>query len=167
MKELPNFTSYKECPECTNLAFGQFDVYCPRCCTKLKDPERRLASIGDYATSLLIEFLQEERERAAETPVRDIPDRATEGVRANGSVFFNSRITRQVMAENWNQVEIALDDYRETTMTDFSWSRLEELHIFCVAQHAEMAWRELTREYHREFLDGKTLTEMIERLKKR
>jgi hypothetical protein len=167
MKELPNFTSYKECPECTNLTFGQFDVYCPRCGTKLKDHETWLASIEDYAKSLLIEFLRQNREQAMAAPVRDIPDCATEGIRANGNVFFDSRITRQVMAENWNQVEIALDDYRETTMTDFSWSRLEELHVFCVAQYTEMAWRELTGEYHRDFLDGKTLTEMIERLKQR
>jgi hypothetical protein len=167
VKELPNFTSYKECPECTNLAFGQFDLYCPRCGTKLKDHETWLASINDYAKSLLIEYLQQNRELAAATPVRDIPDRATEGIRANGTVFFNTRITRQVMAENWNQVETAFEDYREITGTDFSWSPIEALHVFCVAQHAEMAWRELIKDYHRDFLDEETLTGMIERLKQR
>jgi uncharacterized paraquat-inducible protein A len=84
MKELPNFTSYKECPECTNLAFGQFDVYCPRCGTKLKDHETWLASISDYAKSLLIGFLRQNRERAVMTPVRDIPGCAAEGIMANG-----------------------------------------------------------------------------------
>jgi hypothetical protein len=165
VKELPNFTSYKECPECANLTFGQFDAYCPRCGAKLKDPEKRLASISDYARSLLIEFLQQDRERAEAVPVKDIPDCATESIRANGNVFFNSRTTRQVMAENWSQVETALDDYRETTMTDFSWSRLEELHVFCVAQHAEIAWREIIKDCRRDFLDGETITEAIEWLK--
>jgi hypothetical protein len=167
MKELPNFTSYRECPACTNLAFGQFDVYCPRCGSKLNEAETWLASISDYAKSLLIEFLQQDRERAKATPVRDIPDCATEGIRANGNVFFSSRITRQVMAENWNQVETALDDYRETTLTDFSWSHLEGLHVFCVAWYAEMAWRELIKDCHREFLDGEAITGMLHRLKQR
>jgi hypothetical protein len=167
MKELPNFTSYKECPECTYLAFGQFDVYCPRCGTKLKDHDKWLASISDYAKSLLIEFLQQNREQALETPIKDIPDCATEGIRANGSVFFNSRITRRIMAENWNQAETALTDYRETYLADFSWSNLDELHVFCVTQHAEMAWRELVKDYRRDFLDGETLKEMILRLKQR
>jgi hypothetical protein len=165
MKELPNFTSYKECPECTNLTFGQFDVYCPRCGTKLKDYDCWLASISDYAASLLIEFLQENQEQAMKTPVRDIPDCATEGIRANGNVFFNSRITRQVMAENWNQVETALEDYQEMTLTDFSWSHPEQLHVFCIAQHAEMIWRELIKDYHRDFLKGKAFAGMIHRLK--
>jgi hypothetical protein len=71
------------------------------------------------------------------------------------------------MAENWNQVETALDDYRETTLTGFSWSNPERLHVFCVARHAEMAWRELVKDYRRDFLDGETITEMIHRLKQR
>jgi hypothetical protein len=167
VKHLPNFTSYRECPECTNLAFGQFDVYCPRCGTKLKDHETWLASISDYAVSLLIEFLQQNREQAAATPVREIPGCATESIRANGNVFFNTRITRQVMAENWNQVETALEDYREITGTDFRWSHLDELHVFSVARHAEMAWRELVKDYHRDFPDGETLAGMIHRLKQR
>jgi hypothetical protein len=165
VKKLPNFTSYKECPECTNLTFGQFDVYCPRCGTKLKDYETWLAGISDYAQSLLIEFLQQNRNLAAATLVRDIPGYATEGIRANGNVFFDSRITRHILAENWNEVEIALDDYRETTGTDFRWSHPEQLHVFCVSQHAEMAWRELVKDYHQDVLDGETLAGMTERLK--
>jgi hypothetical protein len=165
MKELPNFTSYRECPECANLAFGQFDVYCPRCGTKLKDYDHWLTSISDYAKSLLIDFLEKNRDLAIEVLVRDIPDCATENIRANGNVFFNTRITRQVMAENWNQVETALEDYQETTLTDFSWSRLEQLHVFCVSQHAEMAWRELLKDYHWDFLDRESRAEIVCRLK--
>jgi hypothetical protein len=165
MKKLPNFTSYRECPECTNLAFGQFDLYCPRCGTKLKDCGHWLADISDYAKSFLIEFLEKDRDLAMETPVRNIPDYATENIRANGNVFFNTRITRQVMAENWNQVETALEDYQETTLTDFSWSTLEQLHVFCVSQHAEIAWRELLKDCHRDFLDRESLAGMIHRLK--
>jgi hypothetical protein len=167
VKELPNFTSYKECPACTNLAFGQFDMYCPRCGAKLNGPEKGLASISDYAASLLIEFLQQNRERAAASPVRDIPDCATENIRTTGNVFFSSLITRKVMAENWNQVEAALEDYRETALTDFSWSHLEELHVFSVCQHAEMIWRELIQDYHGDFLNGEKMAEAIERLKRR
>jgi hypothetical protein len=165
VRELPNFTSYRECPECTNLTFGQFDIYCPRCGTKLNGHDHWLASISDYAKSLLIEFLEKDQDLAIKTPVRDIPDCATESIRANGNVFFNTRITRQVMAENWNQVETALEDYQETTLTDFSWSCLEQLHVFCIAQYAEIAWRELLKDCHRDFLDGESRAGMIHRLK--
>jgi hypothetical protein len=159
VKELPNFTSYKECPECTNLAFGQFDVYCPRCSTKLKNHDTWLAGISDYAKSLLIDFLRENRNLALKTPCEDIPDCATEGIRANGSVFFDSRITRHVLAENWNEVDIALDDYRETTLTNFRWSNPERLHVFCIVQHAEMAWRDI--EHEGEYLRGEELNNAI------
>jgi hypothetical protein len=162
VKELPNFTSYKECPECTNPTFGQFDVYCPRCGAELKDHEQWLAGIGDYAKSLLIEFLREDRETALRTLFDNIPDRATEGVRANGNVFFDSRTTRQILAENWNEVEIALDDYRETVLTDFIWSHPEQLHVFCIAQHAEIAWRNV--EHEGEYLSGKEIETAIARL---
>jgi hypothetical protein len=162
MRDLPNFTSYKECPDCTYRTFGQYDVYCPRCGHELKDYVRWLAGISDYAKSLLIEFLRHNREQALSTLFYDIPDCATEGIRANGNVFFDSRVTRMVMAENWNEVEIALGDYQESTLTDFSWSHLEELHVFSVAQHAEMAWREI--EHEGEYLSGEELDAAIESL---
>jgi hypothetical protein len=162
MRTLPNFISYKECPACTYRIFGQYDVYCPRCGHELKDYDQWLASISDYAKSLLIEFLQLDRDRALKTPFDEIPDCATESIRANGNVFFDTRTTRMVMAENWNQVETALEDYQESTLTNFSWSHLEQLHVFSVAQHAEIAWRKV--EHEGEYLSGEELETAIANL---
>jgi ribosomal protein S27AE len=159
MRTLPNFTSYKECPLCGHRTFGQFDVYCPRCSAELKDHEKRLAGISDYAKSLLIEFLEQNRALVLETPYTEVPDFATEGIRANGNVFFDSRTTRCILAEHWNEVEIALDDYRETALTGFHYSHPEQLHVFCVAQHAEIAWRDI--EHAGEYLSGEELERAI------
>lgn len=116
MRELPAMKLYKECPECRTWAFGQYDRYCPRCGKALTDHEEWLAGIGDYAASLLIEYLERYPDLAKEADIYEIPDYATEGIRANGNVLFNQAATRHVLAECWNEVESTRGDkVSETT----------------------------------------------------
>jgi hypothetical protein len=166
MKQLPNMKLYKKCENCGNWVFGQFDRYCPRCGSILQDGDQWLADINDYAKSLLIEFLTGNTDIALRESINEIPDYATEHIRANGNVMFNQAATRQVLAENWNQVEIALDDWRETNGTDFPVKNIEQLHIFSVAQHAEMIWREITKDYSGSQLSEEDFELALEELKR-
>jgi hypothetical protein len=165
MRHLPNWTLHKECPRCSNKEFGQYDIYCSRCGTKLKDHDQWLASISDYAKTLLIDFLQTQTELCLETDMGEIPSYATEGISANGNIVFNQSATRHILAENWNEVEIAIDDWRESTGLDYRWSNIENLHVFSVVQHAEMVWRETMNDYYGQHLDDEAIKEAIERLK--
>jgi hypothetical protein len=166
MKQAPNTKLYKECAKCGNWTFGQFDLYCPRCGSALKDGGQWLASISDYAKSLLIEFLTCNADSALRGCMGEIPDYATEHIRVNGNVMFNQAATRRVLAENWNQVETALDDWRETNGTDFPVKNIEQLHVFSVAQHAEMIWREITRGCCGDQLNEEDLEMALEELKR-
>jgi hypothetical protein len=167
MRELPAMKLYKECPECRAWAFGQYDRYCPRCGKALTDHEEWLAGIGDYAASLLIEYLERYPALAKEADIYEIPDYATEGIRANGNVLFNQAATRHVLAECWNEVESALDDWRETSGSDFPVRNIEQLHVFAVTQHAEMIWREISGDFDDDCLTDETITEAVSLLKRR
>jgi hypothetical protein len=167
MKKLSNMKLYKECPECNSWAFGQYDVYCSRCGCELKDHEEWLAGISDYAKSMLIDFLDNHPDRAQEADNSEIPDYATEGIRANGNVMFNQRATRHVLAECWNEVETALDDWRESTGSEYPVSNIEQLHVFSIAQHAKMIWCEVTGDVQEDHLDDEAITQAIDRLKNR
>jgi hypothetical protein len=94
----------------------------------------------------------------------EIPSNATEGIRINGNVLFNQAATRHILAECWNEVEIALDDWHETNGSDYPVKNIEQLHVFSVSQHAEMIWREMMSDYHAAHLDNKSVAEAIERL---
>jgi hypothetical protein len=167
MNKLPNMKLYKECPKCQNMAFGQLDVYCSRCGNELKDHDEWLAGIGDYAKSLLIECLDCYPDLAKEASIGEIPDHATEWIRANGNIMFDQRATRHILAECWNEVEIALDGWRESNGCEYPVKNIEQLHVFSVVQHAEMIWREVTRDMPEEHLSGETITEAVGRLKNR
>jgi hypothetical protein len=156
---------YKECPKCGTWAFGQYDKYCPRCREKLKKHDEWLAGISDYAKSMLIEYLELFPNLAKEACLGEIPSNATEGIRINGNVMFNQAATRHVLAECWNEVETALDDWRETNGSDYPVKNIEQLHVFSVAQHAEMVWRDITSDCYGDYLDDETIAEAIERLK--
>jgi hypothetical protein len=119
MRELPNFTLYKECPKCGAWNFNQYDTYCSRCAAELKGADQWLAGIADYAKSMLIDFLDAYPDLAQKADIGEIPDYATEGIRINGNILFNQAATRRVLAEYWNEVEIALDDWREMSETSF------------------------------------------------
>jgi ribosomal protein L37E len=161
---IPNTKLYKECPKCGSWSFNQYDVYCSRCATPLKDSDEWLASIKDYAKSLLVCYLEQNPDLAMQACFDDIPDNATEYIRCNGNVMFNQAATRRVLAECWNEVEIAIDDWKETTGTEVPVSNIEQLHVFAVSQHADMVWREM-RELDYGHLDEGTIEEAIHRLK--
>jgi hypothetical protein len=165
VRKLPNTKLYKECPQCHNWSFGQYDRYCSRCGIQLADRDEWLAGINEYARSMLIEFLENCPDAAKEADIHEIPDYATEGIRANGNILFNQSATRYILAECWNEVEIALDDWREKTGCDYPMRSIEQLHIFAVAQHAEMTWQETLEDYWGNHLDGASLIDAIERLK--
>jgi endogenous inhibitor of DNA gyrase (YacG/DUF329 family) len=165
MSGLPNFTLYKECPQCGAWSFNQHDKYCSRCAAELRDFDRWLAGIADYAKSMLIDFLNESSDLAEKADIGDIPDYATEGIRANGNILFNQAATRRVLAECWNEVEIALEDWRETNGSDFPVKNIEQLHVFAVTQHAEMAWREIIDGFNIDQLNDETIAEAIGQLK--
>jgi hypothetical protein len=132
MNKLPNMKLYKECPKCNFKTFGQLDVYCPRCGCELKDHGEWLAGISDYAKSMLIDFLENYPDLAQEADIGEIPDCATEGIRANGNIMFSQFETRHVLAECWNEVEIALESWRESNGFDYPVRNIEQLHVFSV-----------------------------------
>jgi ribosomal protein S27AE len=167
MSRLPNFRLYKECPNCGAWSFNQYDKYCSRCATELKEHDRWLAGIADYAKSMLIDFLDSYPDLAEQADIGEIPDYATEGIRANGNILFNQTATRHVLAECWNEVETALDTWREASGLDFPVKNIEQLHVFSVCQHANMVWRKITRDFNGGRLDKKTVTEAVYRLKNR
>jgi hypothetical protein len=119
----------------------------------------------------LSEFLDGYPDLAQQVYIDEIPDYATEGIRANGNIMFNQAATRHVLAECWNEVEIALEDWRETSETsfpcgaDFPVKNIEQLHVFAVVQHAEMVWRDITADFHQTYLDEEAIGEAVERLK--
>jgi hypothetical protein len=164
MSKVPNWKLYKECPKCGTLAFGQYDVFCSRCGSKLKDGNEWLASIRDYAKTLLIDYLKNSPGLALAVSISEIPSNATEGIRANGNVMFNQAATRHILAECWNEVEIALDDWREKDGANYPINNIEQLHVFSVSQHAEMVWREMMSDYHADQLDNESIADAIERL---
>jgi hypothetical protein len=166
MKRLPNMKLYKECSQCRSWAFGQYDVYCSRCGHELKDHEEWLASISDYAKSMLIEYLDSYPDLAMKADISEIPDYATEGIRANGNILFNQAATRRILAECWNEVEIALDDWKDNTGTDYPANNVERLHIFSVTQHAEMIWRNITEDMQDNNLNDETIAEAIDLLRR-
>jgi hypothetical protein len=153
MGQLPNWKLFKECQRCGNKAFGQHDKYCSLCGTELKDNGEWLASISDYAKMLLIDFLQTQTELCLETDMEEIPSYATEGISANGNIVFDQSATRHILAENWNEVEIAIDDWTERSGLVYQWSNIENLHVFCVTRHAEMVWREISKDWKGKHLD--------------
>jgi hypothetical protein len=167
MSRLPNFTLYKECPQCGSWSFNQYGKYCSRCASELKDSDRRLAGIADYAKSMLIDFLEEYPDLNQKAEVYEIPDYATDGIRANGNILFSQAATRHVLAECWNEVEIALDDWREINGSDFPVKNIEQLHVFAVTQHAEMVWRKIIDDFDIDRLNDETIAEAIDQLKRR
>jgi hypothetical protein len=167
MNRHPNTKLYKECPECKSKAFGQYDVYCPRCGNELKDHEDWLAGISDYAKALLIDYLETYPGLARESDIRDIPDCACEEISANGNVMFDQGATRRYLAECWNEVEIALDDWRESNGPEYPVRNIEQLHIFSIARHAEMIWREIRSEISEYHLDAELIAYAVDRLKSR
>ena len=154
---------YAECPVCRTWAFGYHDAYCSRCGAKL-DGDGRLANINDYAKALLLDFFKRHPDLAMEADIGEIPDRATEAIQANGHVLFNQYATRRIIAECWNEVETALDDWRDGGGDDFPISNIERLHVFSVTRHVEMIWRNITHDMHEDYLCDETLAEAVERL---
>ncbi|MDR3266965.1 MAG: hypothetical protein LBT24_05275 [Tannerella sp.] len=166
MGHLPNWTLFKECQECNNKMFGQYDKYCSRCGAELKNCDEWLASISDYAKTLLIDFLQTQVELCFEIGIEEIPSYATEGINANGNIVFDQGATRHIVAVNWNEVEIAIDDWRERTGFNYQWSNIENLHVFCVTQLAETVWREISKDWNGKHLSRKRIKAAIEELKR-
>jgi predicted nucleic-acid-binding Zn-ribbon protein len=142
MRTLPNWKVQKTCPKCGNRTYGQYDKYCPRCGTELPDKDEWLASITDYAKSLLIELFEDHPDIATTTSLREIPAAATEYININGTILCDTWETRMVLAQNWNELEIALDDWKDVGF-NFEWKGIEALHVFAVTQHAKMVWREI------------------------
>jgi ribosomal protein L37E len=165
MRKLPNLKLYKECQKCKNMSFGQFDAYCSQCGNQLKDYEEWIASIGDYAKSLLINFLDFYPDLAKEVCISEIPDYATEWIRANGNILFDQKATRRILAECWNEVETALDDWRESNGGEYPIRNIEQLHVFSVVRHAEMVWRETVCDLQEDRLDDGTIALAVDRLK--
>jgi hypothetical protein len=165
MKSLPNWKTHKDCLKCGNKMYGQFDKYCSRCGAELTGHDEWLADISDYAASLLIEFLEDTREIALKTDFHEIPAIACEGINANATVECNSWATRHILAENWNQVEIALDDWHENSGSQYRWEGIERLHVFCVTQHAEMIWREIENES--DYMSDDEIDDAIRQIKNR
>jgi len=163
IEKRPSTQLYVECPVCRTWAFGYHDAYCSQCGARLDDGER-IAGIGDYAKALLLDFLKHHPDLAMEADIGEIPDRATEAIQANGHVLFNQYATRRIIAECWNEVETALDDWRDGGGDDFPAGNIERLHVFSVARHAEMIWRDITHDMHEDYLCDETLAEAIERL---
>lgn len=166
MSKIPNWKLYKECRQCGEWSFGQRDAFCSRCGTKLQDREEPLAGINDYAKTLLVDLLENHAHIALDAYIGDIPGYATEGIRTNGNVLFNQAAARRVIAECWNEIERALENWRETTGSDVPIQNAEQLHVFSVAQHAEMVWREITADYPDEFLNEEGIEELLEKLKR-
>jgi hypothetical protein len=161
---IPNTKLYRECPKCGAWSFNQYDVYCSRCATSLKDKDEWLSGIKDYAKSLLVYYLEENPELAMQSHFDDIPDNATEYIRCNGNVMFNQAATRRVLAECWNEVETAIDDWKDMVCSEIPVHNIEELHVFAVSQHVEMVWRDM-RDLDFGHLDEGTIEEAIHRLK--
>jgi hypothetical protein len=158
---------YKECPECKSKAFGQYDVYCSRCGSELKDHDDWLAGISDYAKSLLIDYLDNYPGLARKADIREIPEYACEEISANGNVMFDQGATRRYLAECWNEVEIALDDWRDTNGVNYPVRNIEQLHIFSIARHAEMIWREIISDMPESHLNAENIAYAVNRLKSR
>ena len=163
IRKRPAIQLYNECPVCKTWAYGHYDAYCSRCGSKLKDDEM-LVGIRDYAKALLIEFLDNYPELAMKSDISEIPDYATDGIRANGNVLFNQYATRRILAECWNEVETALDDWKDNTGLNYPISNIEQLHVFSITHHTEMIWRLITHDMDEDHLDDETIAGSIERL---
>jgi len=161
----PNLRLYKECPNCGMRSFGRYDRYCTHCAAELTDFYGQLAGIAEYAKSMLIDFLDGSRWTALNISLGEIPDLATEDIRANGNIMFNKGATLRVLAECWNEVESALDDWREGNGFDYPIRNVEELHVFSVRRHAEMIRREITSDFENGELDDEGIAEAVARLK--
>jgi hypothetical protein len=108
----------------------------------LPDKDEWLAGIRDYAKSLLIKLFEEHPDIAIAADLLEIPAVATEHINNSGSVLSNTWATRMVLAQTWNEVEAALDDYKADGCA-FEWKGIEALHVFAVTQHAKMVWRDI------------------------
>jgi hypothetical protein len=147
--------------------YGQFDKYCSRCGAELPDADEWLADISDYAASLLLEFLDDRHDLALKINFGEIPMLACAGINANATESCNSSTIRHILAENWNQVESAFDDWYENVGYQYRWEGIKHLHVFCVTQHAEMIWRGIERESNSAHLSEKELDEVIWQIKKK
>jgi hypothetical protein len=54
MGPIPNMKLYKECPQCRNWAFGQYDMFCPRYGAVLKDGDKWIAGINCRTTKTVL-----------------------------------------------------------------------------------------------------------------
>jgi hypothetical protein len=163
-KEIPNFKLHRECSHCGNWTFGQYDSFCPRCRTILKDSNEWLVGIRDYAKSLLVDFLEKNSDFAMKASFDNIPDYATEHIRNNRTIMSNQPATQRVLAENWAEVEEAITDWQDLNCTDIPSWEAEPLHVFAVTQHADMVWRSM-RDLDTGHLDEGTIAEAVHRLK--
>ena len=121
----------------------------------------QIVNINSYAKLLLIKFLKDHPEWAMEVDISEIPDCATQMIQANVAVMFSQIATRHILAECWNEVEIALDDWKENTGMDYPVGYIEQLHVFSIARHAEMAWRNITDRMLEDHLCEETIAEAI------
>ena len=165
MSKLPNFKLFKECPGCYSWAFGKRDTFCSSCGGRLKDAEVHLAGIRDYSSSLLIEYLTHCKETAKVINIHDVPILATKSIKEQGYVEFSTYATRQILAECWNEVEIALDYWRAKTGLDFHITNVENLHIFCIVSFAEIVWQRATDGIKALHLTDETIVQAIGNIK--
>jgi hypothetical protein len=114
---------------------------------------------------MLLEFLKTNRELALEIDFNEVPNYAAEHIRVNGSILSNTWATRHVLAENWNQVDIAYDYYRDTTGLNYHYKNIEQLHVFCVEQFAEIAWSKVDHSFDNVPLSKEELDNAIQFLK--
>ena len=157
--------SPKKCKTCSGTDGVPEQVHCTHCAAELTDFYGQLAGIAEYAKSMLIDFLDGSRWTALNISLGEIPDLATEDIRANGNIMFNKGATLRVLAECWNEVETALDDWREGNGFDYQIRNVEELHVFSVRRHAEMIRREITSDFENGELDDEGIAEAVARLK--
>jgi hypothetical protein len=68
------------------------------------------------------------------------------------------------LAECWNEVEIALDYWKEKTGMDIPITNIGNLHLFCVVSFVEMIWHRATFGMSIDHLTPQTLAESLNRL---
>jgi ribosomal protein L37E len=170
MSKLPNLKLYRECPQCQSLSFGKHDAYCSLCGCKLKDSEKQLAGIRDYAKSLLILYLTNNPKEAEEVHINEIPDYALGEIRDKGLVMFSQTAARHILAEYWDEVELALDDWRlDNKGADFSGFNIGDLHVYSISWHTDAEWQETINDFDicEEHLNHETIVQAIDWLKNR
>jgi hypothetical protein len=152
MMSYGHLSLYKECPKCGAWSFNQYDTYCSRYATELKDTDRWLAGIADYAKSMLIDFLDAYPDLAQKADIGEIPDYATERdtdkrqhhVQPGGDppcscgMLERGRNSPRRLAGDFGNFVSAGSDYPV--------KNIEQLHVFSVCQHAGMIWREIIGE---------------------